>query len=164
LPPVQLVLSALIILLFSSNAVRIFQSFSESFQIGSSHDIWVCQVAKKDPPIRSAIREALVDLFHYIEIVLKRLKIEPDVTVTQAITHRLVEILMQFMSVFAIATKEVNEGLLSESILTGIFPINVALLREICQETTGRKRCREDPTKARSAHLGGGSEDGDAYS
>jgi hypothetical protein len=154
LPPVQLVLSALIILLFSSNAVRIFQSFSESFQIGSSHDIWVCQVAKKDPPIRSAIREALVDLFHYIEIVLKRLKIEPDVTVTQAITHRLVEILMQFMSVCAIATKEVNEGLLSESILTGEFPTNVALLREICQETTGRKRCREDPTKARSDHVG----------
>jgi len=97
-------------------------SSSESFPIGSSYDIWVCQAAKRDAPIRSAIREALVDLFHYIEIVLKRFKIEPEVAVTQAITHRLVEIMMQFISVFAIATKEVNEGLLSESILTGVSP------------------------------------------
>jgi len=112
LPPVQLVFSALIILLSDSNAVRIFVLRI----VPDWLKLWVCQAANSDTRIGSAIREALVDLFHYIEIVLKRLKIEPDVTVTQAITLKLVKIIMQFMSVFAIATKEVNEGLLSESI------------------------------------------------
>ena len=102
----------------------------------SSYDAWVCQKAKRDASISSAIRAALVDLFHYIEIVLRRLKVEPEVTVTQAINRTLVKIIIELTSVFAIATREVNEGLLSESALTGILPINIALLREMCEENT----------------------------
>jgi len=98
----------------------------------SSYYIWVCQAVKSDAPIRSAIREALEDLFHYIGIVLKRLKIEPEVTITQEITQTLVKTMMQLMSVFSIATEEVNEALLllSESILTGMLPFLTWLFSE----------------------------------
>ena len=63
--------------------------------------------------------DALVDLFGYIEIVLKRLKIHPDVTVTATpgVLQILVKIIMELVSVCAMATKEVKEGLLSGSTL-----------------------------------------------
>ena len=61
--------------------------------------------------------DALVDLFGYIEIVLKRLKIHPDVTITPGVTQILVKVIMELVLVCAMATKEVKEGILSESTL-----------------------------------------------
>jgi hypothetical protein len=72
----------------------------------SNYHIRVCQVAKSD----TANRDALVDLFTYIEIVLKRLKIHHEVTVTPGMTQILVKILLELVLVCAMATKEVTEG------------------------------------------------------
>jgi hypothetical protein len=74
------------------------------------HYVWIWQVAKSD----TANGDALVDLFDYIETVLKRLKIHPDVTATPGVTQILVKIIMELVSVYAMATKEVKEGILSE--------------------------------------------------
>jgi len=70
-------------------------------------------VAKGD----AANGDALVDLFGYFEIVLKRLKIHPDVTATPGVIPVLVKIIMELVSVCAMATKEVKEGLLGGSTL-----------------------------------------------
>ena len=129
----------------------------------SSYDIWACQ-ACKDTTNSSANCNALVDLFDCIDNILKRLKIDPEVTVTQGMTQILVKIMMELLSVLALATKEVNEGLFSEFILASKSPFNATLLREIWKETTGRKRHSGDPTEAGSAYSRGGSEDGHAYS
>jgi hypothetical protein len=80
-----------------------------------------------------------MDLFNYIEIVLKRLKIYPEVSVTPAMFEILVKIMIELISVLAIATKDVNEGLLSEFILPTKSLSEIALLREICEATNRRK-------------------------
>ena len=61
--------------------------------------------------------DALVDLFTYIEIVLKRLKIYPEVTIIPGVTQILVRIIIELVSICAMATKEAKEGLLSGSTL-----------------------------------------------
>ena len=106
----------------------------------SSYDIWACQACKSDTTNSSADCNALVDLFDCIDNVLKRLKIYPEVSVTPGMTQKLVKIMMELLSVFALATKDVNEGLFSEFILASKSPFNAMLLREIWKETTGRKR------------------------
>ena len=125
----------------------------------SSKEIWVLQVAKSD----SANRDPLVDLFGYVEDVLKRLKINPEVTVIPGVTQILVKIMAELVFVFAIATNDVKDGPLSESVFISKSLSNVAL-RELCKNTTGGDRRREDPMQVRSAHSGGGSEDSRAYS
>jgi hypothetical protein len=67
--------------------------------------------------------DALVDLFGYIEIVLKRLRIHPEVTITPEVTQILVKITIELVSICAMATKEVKEGLLS-----GSTPVNGLLI------------------------------------
>lgn len=61
--------------------------------------------------------DALVDFFAYIETVLKRLKIHPEVPVTPGVTQILVKIIIELVAVCALATKDVKEGLLGGSIL-----------------------------------------------
>ena len=76
-------------------------------------------------------------LFRYIEDVLKRLKIYPEVSVMPRVTQILVKIMTEFVFVFGIATKDVKRGRpLSESILIMKSLFNVSL-REICKSTTG---------------------------
>jgi hypothetical protein len=82
--------------------------------------IWIRQVAKSD----TANCDALVDLFAYIEIVLKRLKIHPEVPVTPGVTQILVKTMVELVAVCALATKEVKEGLLGGSTL----PMNGLLM------------------------------------
>jgi len=71
------------------------------------------KVAKSD----TANCDALIDLFGCIEIILKRLKIYPEVTITPGVPQILVRIIIELVSVCAMATKEVKEGLLSGSTL-----------------------------------------------
>ena len=70
-------------------------------------------MAKSD----AANHDALVDLFGYIGIVLKRLKIYPEVSITPGVTQILVRIIIELVSICAMATKEAKEGLLSGSTL-----------------------------------------------
>ena len=62
--------------------------------------------------------DPFVDLFGYVEIVLKRLKIYAEVSVIPGVTQILVKIMTELVFVFAIATKEVQDGLHGESILS----------------------------------------------
>jgi len=120
----------------------------------SSDGIRVLQMAKSD----AANCDTLVDLFVYVEIVLKRLKIYPEVTVIPGVTQMLVKIMTELVVAFAIVTKDVEDGQLgSESILISKSESlsNVAL-RKLCEETMGEQRRREDPTQVRSAHSGAG--------
>lgn len=85
--------------------------------------------------------DALVDLFDYVENILKRLKIYPDpeITVTPEMTQTLVKIMIELMSVFAIATKKVKEDAFSEFHFTRKVPSDFARFRKICTEIAGRK-------------------------
>ena len=62
-------------------------------------------MAKSD----AANSDPLVDLFGYVEDVLKRLKIYPDVSVIPEVSQILVKIMAELVIVFAIATKDVKD-------------------------------------------------------
>jgi len=88
-------------------------------------------MAKSD----AANHDPLVDLFGFVEIILKRLKIYPDASVVPDVTQMLVKIMAELVFVFAIATKDVTDGPLCESILISKSLSNVAR-RGIYKETT----------------------------
>jgi len=88
-------------------------------------------MAKRD----AANRDPLVDLFGYVKIILKRLKVYPDASVIPDVTQMLVKIMAELVFVFAIATKDVKDGQPGESVLISKSLSNVAR-REICKDTT----------------------------
>jgi len=90
-------------------------------------------VAKSD----AANCDPLVDLFGYVEDVLKRFKeVYPELSLLPGVTQILVKMMTEFVFIFAIATKDVKGGWsLSESILISKSLSNVAL-REIFKGTT----------------------------
>jgi hypothetical protein len=51
-----------------------------------------------------------VDLFGFVDDVLKRLRIYPEVSVIPRVTQILVEIMTELVFVFAIATRDVKDG------------------------------------------------------
>ena len=62
----------------------------------------------------SSSYDALVDLFECIGNFLKRLRIYTDVPLTPSMTDIIVEIIVELLSVFALATKQVKQGRLSK--------------------------------------------------
>jgi hypothetical protein len=120
--------------------------------------------------------DPLVDIFHYAGIVLERLKTHLKVRLFDAsvkamaipeasqVTQVLVKIMCDLVVAFALATKLVEVGQLgSKSFLVSKSLSNVAV-RELCKETTGDERRRQDPSQVRSAHSRARSEDGQACS
>ena len=65
----------------------------------------------------SASYEALADLLESIEHFLKRLDIYSKVSPTTAMTEIIVKILAELLSTLALATKQIQQGRISESIL-----------------------------------------------
>jgi hypothetical protein len=89
-------------------------------------------VAKSNP----ANCEPLSDLLGYVDDVLKRLKIYPEVSVIPGVTQTVIKIMTEFVLVFAIATKDIEGGYsLSELVLIRKSCFNVAL-REMWKCTT----------------------------
>ena len=64
----------------------------------------------------SASRERLIELFNRIERFFRRLEIYTGVTPTTAMTDMIIEIMVEVLTILAIATKEVKRGRLSELI------------------------------------------------
>jgi hypothetical protein len=64
----------------------------------------------------SATYDALVDLFESIESFLSRLEIYTGSPFTRAMTDIVIEIIFEVLSTLALATKQVNQGRLSESL------------------------------------------------
>jgi uncharacterized membrane protein len=62
--------------------------------------------------------DALVDIFECIENFLRRLMIYTEIPPTPAMTEVIVKIMVELLSVLALATKQINQGRFSMSILT----------------------------------------------
>jgi hypothetical protein len=69
-----------------------------------------------------ASRDNLIDLFNRIERFFQRLEIYTGITPTTAMTDIIVDIMVEVLTILAIATKEVKRGRLSKSMLC-IFTI-----------------------------------------
>ena len=90
----------------------------------------------------------IVDIFECIENFLRRLTIYTDIPPTPAMTEMVIKIMVEIISVLALATKQINQGRFSMSVLA----YNHSWLtcgREIRKETFGRKGHRIGTTKAR---------------
>jgi hypothetical protein len=62
-----------------------------------------------------ASRDKLIDLFNCIERFFQRIEIYTGITPTMAMTNIIVDIMVEVLTILAIATKEVKRGRLSES-------------------------------------------------
>jgi hypothetical protein len=62
----------------------------------------------------SASQDKLIELFNRIEHFFRRLEIYTGITPTTAMTDMVVEIMVEVLTILAIATKEVKRGRLSE--------------------------------------------------
>jgi hypothetical protein len=102
-----------------------------------------CQTAKD---VKESY-DALVDIFECIENFLRRLSIYTEIPPTPAMTEMVIKIMVELISVLALATKQINQGRFSMS----DFAYNHAWLtcgREIRKETFGRKGHRISASKA----------------
>ena len=62
----------------------------------------------------SASREKLIELFNRIERFFGRLEIYTGITPTTAMTDIIIEIMVEVLTILAVATKEVKRGRFSE--------------------------------------------------
>ena len=110
------------------------------------YDIRVHQVANGV----IASYDAIVDLLESIEHFLKRLDIYTKIPPTPAMDEILVKIMVELISILALATAELKLGRPSESFLADVFSYSVQR-REIRQTAFWRgKGCRGYSTEARS--------------
>lgn len=79
----------------------------------SSH-IRDCQTAKY---VRASY-DALVDIFECIENFLRRLRIYSDIPLTSATSEVVIKILVELLSVLALATKQIKRGRFSKTSLS----------------------------------------------
>ena len=77
----------------------------------------------------------LVDLFECIRNFLECLHIYTDVPMTPSMTDIIVKIMVELLSVFALATKQVNQVSGSPSSIHD----SLRLYRKICEEATRRE-------------------------
>ena len=62
----------------------------------------------------SSVQEKLIDSFNRIEHFFHRLEIYTSITPTTAMTNVIVQIMVEVLTILAIATEEVKHGRLSE--------------------------------------------------
>ena len=67
----------------------------------------------------NASYKALIDLFKSIENFLKRLDIYIKIPLTSAISEIVAKIMVEILSTLAVATRQIKQGQLSESVLAG---------------------------------------------
>ena len=107
----------------------------------------------------SSSYDALVDLFERLGGFLKRLRIYTDLPLTPSMTEISVKIMVELLSVLALATKQIKQGRFSKQIV--VFDIDISTChREIRQEATRRKRDRGSPPTPGPSYPGGGPDDG----
>jgi hypothetical protein len=96
--------------------------------------------------------DALVDLLEAIERFLKHLEVYTEVTQTSAMDELAIKIMVELLSTLALATKELEQGRLSESVLADIL-YNSAKRRGIRTRDFWRRPAYQiNPAEARSAH------------
>ena len=77
---------------------------------GQYNNAYISQTAKD---VRGS-QDALVDVFDRIESFIRRLEIYAAVRPTTEMATTIVQILVEVISILGIATKEINEGVISE--------------------------------------------------
>ena len=92
--------------------------------------------------------DALAEVFECIENFVRRLKIYSEIPPTHTMTEMVIKIMIEMISVLALATKQINQGRFS----TSVRPYNYLCLtsrREIRKEIFGRKghRISARPTR-----------------
>ena len=75
--------------------------------------IWDWQTAKY---VRASY-DALIDIFECIENFLRRLRIYTDIQLTPAMIEVVIKILVELLSVLALATKQIKRGRFSKTTL-----------------------------------------------
>jgi hypothetical protein len=86
------------------------------------HNLWTSQAANDV----SSSYDALVDLFECLGNFLKRIQIYSDIPLTPSMTEISVKIMVELLSVLALATKQVKQGRFSERIwLPGMQRLNI---------------------------------------
>jgi hypothetical protein len=64
----------------------------------------------------SASRDVLLGLFERLENIFKRLEVYIEVPRTSGMTYAIVKVMVEVLCILAIATKEINQRRMSESI------------------------------------------------
>ena len=92
--------------------------------------------------------DALVDIFECIESFLGRFKIYTEIPLTSAMTGIITKIMVELLSVLALATKQINMGRFSMFVLAHNH-ISLNRSREIRKEIFRRKGHQIGAAKAR---------------
>jgi hypothetical protein len=81
----------------------------------------------------SSSYDALLDLFECIANFLQRLSIYTDIPFTPEMTNIIVKIMIELLSVLALATKQIKQGRFSEPVLFYMNSNDSVCCREICK-------------------------------
>ena len=92
--------------------------------------------------------DALVDIFECIENFLRRLRIYTDIPLTPTMSEVVIKILVEILSVLALATKQIKRGRFSKTILTNSYLV-LTCGSEIRRQVIGKKGYRLSATEAR---------------
>lgn len=98
-------------------------------------DVRLCQAASG---VTSSY-DALSDLFECLGSFLKRLEIYVTIPPTSMMTDIIVQIMVEVLSVLALATKQIKQGRFSEWVITYIVRSSMCR-REIYQKVVGGER------------------------
>jgi hypothetical protein len=102
-------------------------------------------------------QDALVDIFERIETFFRRLEIYTSVPPNEEMVDAITAIMVEVLSILAIATKEIRQGRTSKSLRSEIVAIDRDILRKISQEACRKDRHRGCIEEAGQADARGGS-------
>jgi hypothetical protein len=71
-----------------------------------------------------ASQDTLIDIFERMENLFQRLEIYTEVTPTTEMMEMIVKIMVEMLTILAIATKEINDGRTSESFMHKYVPVD----------------------------------------
>ena len=101
-------------------------------------NVWVCQAASG---VTSSY-DALLDLFECLGNFLTRLEIYTTIPPTPIMTDIIIKIIIELLSVLALATKQIKQGRLSKCAVVYTVTLSPILLREVHEEVVGGERDR----------------------
>ena len=112
-------------------------------------NIWDCQAASG---VTSSY-DALIDLFECLGNFLKRLEVYTTIPSTPIMTDIIIKIMVQLLSVLALATKQIKQGRFSKCGVTYIVRISMCN-REVREEIVRGQRDRDSSPKIGSTDTG----------
>ncbi len=83
----------------------------------------------------SSSYDALLDLFEHLGSFVKRLDIYTKIDLTPIMVDMIVKIMVELLSVLALATKQITQRRISKRAVTYITSMAQLCHREVCEET-----------------------------